>query len=340
MKQLFIFINAIFCFTSTFSQIKMEGYVTNKDKEVLFGASVYVDGTTIGTVTDEKGFFSLIVPSSINSVLVISYFGYTNNYQEIKNTSGSIRVVLEENIKELKEVVVHQNRFSRKQMLQLFREQFLGTNKGGSNCIIENEEELYFDYDTKNFLFKAYADKPLIISNTYLSYKIQFQLVDFECKFYKLSINSMDVSSSLYAGTSYFTEVNTKEKYLRRRKKSYEGSSLQFFRNLVTNKWGKEDFLLFQGSFMTNPSEHFEVTLEKKVYKINVTKQEKKLNKKDFIAAFSILHKNKEQSKITFFTDTFYVDSYGLFSDYDKIYFSGDITKRKIGDMLPSNYGL
>ncbi|NJM79110.1 MAG: hypothetical protein HC854_04740 [Flavobacterium sp.] len=50
---------------------------------------------------------------------------------------------------------------------------------------------------------------------------------------------------------------------------------------------------------------------------------------------------NKTQfSKIIFFTPKFTIDAFGLFSDYDKIYFSGDITNKKIGDMLPSNYGL
>ncbi|NHN24511.1 hypothetical protein FIA58_002380 [Flavobacterium jejuense] len=341
MKQLFIFLGYLFCITTVFSQIKIEGNVTNTSKEALFGASVYVDGTTIGTVTDENGFFSLTIPSNINSVLVFSYFGYSTKYQDISPKLTRINTVLIEDVKELKEVVVQQNRFSRKQMLQLFREQFLGTNKAGSNCVIENEDELYFDYDNKSFVFKAYSDKPLLISNAYLSYKIQFQLVDFECEFYKLSINSSDILSALYAGTSFFTDIDTDKKYLKRREKSYEGSSLQFFRNLVSNKWGKDDFLLFEGSFMTNPTEHFKVTIEKEgIYKINVTKQPKKFNKKGFIAAFNILHDKKEQSKITFFTNTFYVDSYGLFSEYDKIYFSGDITKRKVGDMLPSNYGL
>ena len=54
-----------------------------------------------------------------------------------------IKAHSKEEIKELKEVVVGQNFFSRKQMLKLFREQFLGINVAGKNCIIENEEEIY-----------------------------------------------------------------------------------------------------------------------------------------------------------------------------------------------------
>ena len=341
MKGVLIFIFYLVYNASGYSQITIEGYVTNENKEALFGASVYVDGTTIGTVTDNKGYYILTLPSTINSVLVFSYFGYFSNYQNITKESNKINSVLIEDIKELKEVIVERSPFSRKQMLQLFKEQFLGINRAGSNCIILNEDELYFSYDNDKFIFKAYSDTPLIINNNYLSYKVNFQLVDFECVFYKFSIKSSDIMSSLYAGTSFFSEINNKATFLKRRRKSYEGSSLQFFRNLVTNTWGKDNFILFEGKFITDPKEHFKVSLEKdNMYKISITRQQRELNKEGFIAAFSILYDKKEQSKISFFTDIFYIDSFGLFTDYEKIYFSGDITKRKIGDMLPSNYGL
>ena len=341
MKGVFIFIFYLACYLSGHSQITIEGYVTNAKKEALSGASVYVDGTTIGTITDNEGYYTFTLPSTTNSVLVFSYFGYQTNYQKITKESTTINSILIEDIKELKEVIVEKSPFSRKQMLQLFREQFLGTNKAGSNCMIVNEDELYFSYDNEKFIFKAYSDASLIITNNYLSYKVNFQLVDFECIFYKFSIKSSDIISSLYAGTSFFSEINNKTTFLKRRRKSYEGSSLQFFRNLVSNTWGKDNFILFEGKFITDPKEHFKVSIGKdNMHKISITKQPRELNKEGFIAAFSILYNKKEKSKISFFTDTFYIDSFGLFTDYEKIYFAGDITKRKIGDMLPSNYGL
>lgn len=334
----------IFCFFFVpfiFSQVKIEGYVYDINNDALFGASIYIDGTTIGTTSDVSGYYNLIIPSNINSVLVFSYFGYITKYENIRNSDSTLNITLEEDVKELREVILEQNRFSRKQMLKLFKEQFLGTNKAGKNCNILNEDELYFDYDKVNFVFKAYSDKPLLIENKYLNYKIQFQLIDFECKFYKISISSIDIISSLYAGTSLFSEIDDSSVSLKRRKKSFEGSSLQFFRNLVINKWSKDDFLLFEGKFMTNPSEHFKIEKRNEgSFKINVTKQAKNLNKKNFIAEFSLLYDKKQQSKIIFYTDVFFIDSFGLFTDYDKIYFSGDITNKKIGDMLPSNYGL
>lgn len=335
---------SLFCFffiPFIFSQVKIEGYVYDVNKEALVGASIYIDGTTIGTTSDVNGNFSLTIPSNINSVLVFSYFGYITKYENIRNVDSILNITLEEDIKELKEVILEQNRFSRKQMLKLFREKFLGTNKAGRNCKILNEDELYFDYDKAKFIFKAYSDKPLIIENKYLNYTVQFQLVDFQCQFYKLSINSIDVINSLYAGTSLFTEMSNDKTSLNRRKKSYEGSSLQLFRNLSVNNWSKDQFLLFEGSFVTNPSEHFKIEqVNDGSYKVNITKQDKNFKNKNFIAEFSLLYENKQQSKITFYTDVFYIDSFGLYTEYNKIYFSGDITNKKVGDMLPSNYGL
>ncbi|WP_130733924.1 carboxypeptidase-like regulatory domain-containing protein [Flavobacterium sp. J27] len=324
------------------SQVTIEGFVIDNNQLPLLGASVYIDGTTIGTTTDDKGYFILTVPSTINSVIVISYFGFITQYIPIESTQKKLNIILSEEVKALKEIVVQQSPFSRKQMLQFFREQFLGTNKAGSNCVIENEEEIYFDYDSKNFVFKAYSDKPLLITNNYLSYKINYQLVDFQCKFYKISLKTSDMLSSLYAGTSFFTAIENEKKFLKRRVASYQGSSLHFFRNLVAKKWGKDEFVLFEGSFITNPDEHFVISKDKNnaFYRVDVTKQNKSLTKKGFVAEFSILYDNKEQSKISFFTDTFFVDRFGLFSNYNAIYFSGDITKRKIGDLLPSDYGL
>lgn len=334
------FVFFFFGFYSLCAQVTIKGFVTSGNNEPLMGASVYVNGTTIGTTTDDKGYFDIKIPSNINAVLVFSYFGFITEYIKISNESYTKNIVLKEDLKELKEVVVNQNKFSRKQMLQLFREQFLGINKAGRNCKILNEEELYFDYDKKSFTFKAYADKPLIIENVFLNYKIQFQLMGFECVFFRLSIVSDDVTSSLYVGTSFFTEISNDKLFLKRRDESYEGSSLQFFRNLVSKKWGKDDFLLFEDKFITDPANQFKISREEGQYKVAVTKQPQNLHKKGFIAEFSMLYKKKQQSKIIFFTNTFYVDKFGLYSNYENIYFSGDITKKRVGNMLPSNYRL
>jgi hypothetical protein len=71
-----------------------------------------------------------------------------------------------------------------------------------------------------------------------------------------------------------------------------------------------------------------------------VKPQKRNIRSKDFVAEFSLLYKRREQSKIIFYTDNFIIDKYGLYSNYENIYFSGALSEKRIGDMLPSNYGI
>lgn len=72
----------LFCFAMCVSaqELTVKGTVTDAKGEAIIGASVLVQGTTNGTITDFDGIFNLSnVPSKSN--LVISYIGYKS--QEI-----------------------------------------------------------------------------------------------------------------------------------------------------------------------------------------------------------------------------------------------------------------
>ncbi|MEN0047579.1 MAG: carboxypeptidase-like regulatory domain-containing protein [Bacteroidota bacterium] len=62
--------------------VVVTGNVTDTEGTPLIGASVLVKGTTIGTVTDAEGNFSINVPDGEN-VLVISYTGYATTEIDI-----------------------------------------------------------------------------------------------------------------------------------------------------------------------------------------------------------------------------------------------------------------
>lgn len=322
-----------------FSQIKIQGNVYDEKGEPIFGVSVYVDGSTIGTITNDLGFFALELNSETNASLVFRSMGFITTSVNLKSYSNPITIILKEDVKELREVVVEKNMFTRKQMMKLFKEQFLGINVAGKNCIIENEEEIYFDYDRKTLTLTAYSDKPLIIINNYLGYKIEYQLIDFQCKFNKFSMDSEFVTQFQFAGNSFFTELLNTKKVFKRRLNSYEGSTLHFFRNLISNNWNKKEFTLYEGSFITNPQLHFKQTqIENGMYKIEVVPKKSINLKTKLVNQFNILFDNKEQSKIQFYTTEFYVDSFGVFTNYESILFSGEIVSKRIGDMLPTNF--
>lgn len=86
------------------SKLTVTGQVLSAtDNESLIGVTVHVKGTTIGTVTDLDGAFSLSnVPQG--STLTFSMVGYVP--QEVKAASGTVNIKLKENNKILDDVVV------------------------------------------------------------------------------------------------------------------------------------------------------------------------------------------------------------------------------------------
>ncbi len=329
----------LFITSISFSQI-VKGIVVDQNNQPLPGSNIYFDGTTIATIADENGNFTLNYGSKLNSILAVSFIGYQTEFIKSFDSDKVLKIVLKEASNTLNEVVIKKDRFTRKQKLQLFREQFLGTTITGKKAIIENEDDIYFDYDENTFIIKAYSDKPLIINNPLLGYKITYEIVNFDVNFYKLSCSSSDVVKSYYAGLTRFEETNSNAKIVKQRDKCYQGSQLHFFRNLVANIWNKENFLLFKGSYQDNPNDYFTITNTNDAKRVQVTKQKKELSLNKFVAEFNLLFNRKQQSKIIFETETFYVDKFGNNSNIENIIFTGYIASQKVGAMLPMNYGI
>ena len=84
-----------------FSQNIVTGTVEDADGP-LIGASVLVKGTTVGTITDMDGQFS--IEAKVGDELEFSYMGY--NSQSIQVTGEPIRITMSENTEVLSEVVV------------------------------------------------------------------------------------------------------------------------------------------------------------------------------------------------------------------------------------------
>lgn len=80
----------------------LNGKVTNSKGEPLPGTTVVVQGTTIGTVADMEGNYSITIPNNASRVNV-NYIGY--NPQTLPITGRVMNVVLEENTMALNEVV-------------------------------------------------------------------------------------------------------------------------------------------------------------------------------------------------------------------------------------------
>ncbi|MEY4107175.1 MAG: hypothetical protein RL181_1517 [Bacteroidota bacterium] len=89
---------------SAWAQRTITGKVTDTGGEPLIGASILAKGTTVGTVTDLDGAYSLSVPAGV-ATLVFSYTGYTTQDVAL-GVSNVVDVRLDVLATQLSEVVV------------------------------------------------------------------------------------------------------------------------------------------------------------------------------------------------------------------------------------------
>jgi TonB-linked SusC/RagA family outer membrane protein len=82
---------------------KYSGLVTDDKGEPIIGATVLVDGTNVGTITDTRGQFSFEAFSE--GVLHVSYIGYETS-KVILSSNTKLNIRLKEDAKQLDEVVV------------------------------------------------------------------------------------------------------------------------------------------------------------------------------------------------------------------------------------------
>lgn len=84
-------------------QLKIAGSVTDKDGGPIIGATVRVENSSVGVITDIEGHYSLTVPGG--SKIVYSYIGY-KTVTRVASASGDINITLLEDSKVIDEVVV------------------------------------------------------------------------------------------------------------------------------------------------------------------------------------------------------------------------------------------
>lgn len=298
-------------------------------KEPLLGASVYFEGTTIGGITDEQGKFTLYTEKNSTSQLVVTYLGYKDVVLNISDNKPLIVYLVpkEESLDEV--VVTATSLFTRKQLLQAFRIQFLGATKAGASCKILNEDAIKLRYNASKKQLIASSDEDLRIKNPYLGYEIRFRLYECKISYFAKSIKPYEIQQSYYAGTSFFIDKKKDvKKYIKRRQEVYEGSSLHFMRTVATEQWDEENFAIYKKGFPVYPKTHFIVSDTLKIKKVQLT---------DPVA---ILYDKKKRSdvrpKYTYFT----IDGFGNFYPPDAIVFSGLMGQQRLGDALPLDYGL
>ena len=201
--------------------------------------SVYFDGTFQGTVTDSAGHFTLNNALKTSSPLVVSFMGYQS--QKISNYGdASLNIALKSKVIELAEITIGADEISRPKAMKIFLKEFLGEDT--KDCVIDNPDEIYFRYNKKKDLLMADAEKPLIITNKLLGYKITFFLTSF----------TNTPSQTKYKGNYFFTEDIAGLKpakvkaIMKARDEAYYGSRMHFIRALWANELEKNNFSVYR----------------------------------------------------------------------------------------------
>ena len=83
----------------------LQGWVYDKNHQVLPGVTVKVAGTSVGTSTNVKGWFRITLPIQ-RGTLEFSFIGFKKQLVNFTDKTDTLRIVLEEELMELDEVTV------------------------------------------------------------------------------------------------------------------------------------------------------------------------------------------------------------------------------------------
>ncbi len=238
-----------------FSQINVTGTVTESGNNhpVLY-ATVYVNGTSNGTITNSAGQFSLqkVIPPC---EIVVSHISYATEVIEIKlNSDTTLHIKLKPRDIELGTVeVIDKNR--REENLLQFKLHFLGTDYWGKNASLENDSVLIFHRekisesegrsfnsgllaaDSSSMLFVVNTKAPLLVNLPLLGYKLHINLIHY----IELQTGNDKKYEFHILGYFYFQpdkKVSKRKtnRFERKRLEAYYNSDLHFCRSLINDQ--------------------------------------------------------------------------------------------------------
>jgi CarboxypepD_reg-like domain len=219
------------------AQIIIKGKVLdNKTEQPIINASVYLNNTSIGAITNTSGEFIINTSSIYSGELIISSIGYQAlsyrlDTKDADKSFYTFKLDIKENV--LKDVLI-MNDATRQKWLQIFKDNFLGITEEGDNCKIVNLKAVYFTTGKDKNTMYAYSDSPLIIVNKMLGYKISFDLIEFNF--------NKENGSTYFVGYNRYEEMGDKKRWIKRRRQNYFGSTMHFYRSLINDSLAEEGY--------------------------------------------------------------------------------------------------
>jgi hypothetical protein len=243
----------VICFQISWSQSTLRGKVVSEEnKKPLPSASVYLNNTSMGSITNEQGVFFIGNVPSGKFRLIVSCVGY-ETYTEMIDPRAlpkELTIALKTKSDELQGFsVVPPEPDGWKIWGVLFTELFIGTTPHSNDCKLTNPEVIKFRKNP-DYTLTAYATEPLLIENYYLGYEIRYKLEDF---IYDLTTKRVD-----YSGYAFFTDMGIKHpnrarKYAEARLENFKGSLLHFKRAFYANQLDAQGFEMRSLGNIPNP---------------------------------------------------------------------------------------
>jgi hypothetical protein len=326
MKKIVIFFILIHFYLTAHTQI-IRGTIRDQNTDTPINyAVIYFNGTFVGTQSDSNGNFELDISKNNTIPLTISALGYYSITLNDFSPGRKYQIYLVPKLFELNEVVITaKNPKERKKNLKLFKKEFLGSTLNSWNCEITNDKEITLV--NVNDTLKAFASKPIIISNKSLGYSITYYLDNFQ-----YSVNDDHV---VFNGNCFFNEFtasgeNQQKKYDRKREKAYLGSRMHFFRALWENNLESEGFIV-------SDSLNNKISYDKIVTQTNDPETGARSKYIDFQGVLIIMYNVSTFTRIELKKDPVYFDRTGFF-DPSGISWKGDMVIPRIADLLPFEY--
>ena len=287
-------------------------------------ASVFFNGTFLGTTTGQDGSFELDVSRYRNRPLSVSAVGYYPRSISGYDPTESLEIKLRPRVFEIEEVTIAAKSLVRKRKacLRIFRREFIGLSSNAHKCYILNEDDIRFNYGSDKDTLKAYASKPLQIMNLSLGYDITYHLDRFEYR--------RKTQTTLYTGDIIFNRDlgdNEKDqvKFKRRRAYAYSGSCSHFFRSL----WADE--LDGSGFFIRRARNDETLEYEDLVFQ-DLQGMKYLICHEDLDVDFY-----ENPSHMSFIKNKVYFEQDGYY-DPVAVIWSGTMAKQRIADFLPYEY--
>lgn len=337
MRKITIIVLLLAFFSSAYCQtFKGTVYDRATDSTISF-AVIYISGTSIGTYSDKHGNFELDISRNRSGPITISMVGYYSVTLSEHSRNEMNKIYLSTKINELNEVVIKGKKGGWETYLKIFKRQFLGESVNASKCDILNEKDLRFFniYDTT---LSASSSTPLLIYNKALGYTLTYYLDKFIYTCQKDEKHIFN-ETCLILGNYLFKDViltlseSEKGAVERRRRSAYLGSRMHFFRLLYSGNLHRK------GRSVTSLAESVNTPAVFLIYANSnsfVIKKDSNSGYLKFKGVFSVKYRGID-SKINVKKDSVYFEKYGFYDPFG-VDFSGDMSDRRIGDLLPFEY--